>query len=300
MKEDYLVTVVIPTHNRSDLLPRAIRSVLGQTYKNLECIVVDDASNDGTEQVVREFEDNRLIYLRHETSLHASAARNSGIKKARGEFLAFLDDDDEWLPQKLEKQLGLITSLSERVGLVYCWLDCYEEEQLVSQRHPKLRGNILKHTLDRQPIGNSSTLLVRRSVVETVGGFDESLPRGNDGDFIRRICCDYEVDFVPKVLVKVYIGHKHERITSVDEKGLRNAIKGHSVKLIKFKDQLEQYPTQAANIHATIAYHYAMLGEWKNSINYFRLAAKISPTNTSIYLIALKSIKFLYRSNRAL
>ena len=300
MKEDYLVTVVIPTHNRSDLLPRAIRSVLGQTYKNLECIVVDDASNDGTEQVVREFEDNRLIYLRHETSLHASAARNSGIKKARGEFLAFLDDDDEWLPQKLEKQLGLITSSSEQVGLVYCWLDCYEEEQLVSQRHPKLRGNIFKQTLDRQPIGNSSTLLVRRSVIETVGGFDESLPRGNDGDFIRRICRDYEVDFVPEVLVKVYIGHKHERITSVDEKSLRNAIKGHSIKLVKFKDQLDQYPTQAANIHATIAYHYAMLGEWKNCINYFRLAAQISPTNTSIYLKALKSIKFLYRSNRAL
>lgn len=291
MKEDYLVTVVIPTHNRSDLLPRAIRSVLGQTYKNLECIVVDDASNDSTEQVVREFEDNRLIYLRHETSLHASAARNSGIKKARGEFLAFLDDDDEWLPQKLEKQLGLITSSSEQVGLVYCWLDCYEEEQLVSQRHPKLRGNIFKHTLDRQPIGNSSTLLVRRAVIETVGGFDESLPRGNDGDFIRRICRDYEVDFVPKVLVKVYIGHKYERITSVDEKGLRNAIKGHSVKLIKFKEQLEKYPKQAASIHATIAYYHALLGEWKNCFKHFQIALLLAPASLPIYVKALKSLQ---------
>ena len=94
MKE--LVSVVIPTHNRGDLLPRAIRSVLQQTYLNLQCIVVDDASTENTAQVVYQFEDDRLVYLFHESNRGASAARNTGIAHAKGKLIAFLDDDDEW------------------------------------------------------------------------------------------------------------------------------------------------------------------------------------------------------------
>ena len=121
-----LVSVIIPTHNRADLVPLAIQSVLQQTYTNLECIVVDDASTDNTEETVRTIIDERIIYLRHENNKHASAARNTGIKYARGEFIAFLDDDDEWLPTKLEKQVPFLLNLHEKVGMIYCWMDyCY-------------------------------------------------------------------------------------------------------------------------------------------------------------------------------
>ena len=105
-----LVSVIIPTYNRKRLLSRAVKSVLNQSYSNLECIIVDDASSDETREVINSFQDDRIIYFRHEENKGASAARNTGIKKSQGEFIAFLDDDDLWFPEKLNKQLNKIES----------------------------------------------------------------------------------------------------------------------------------------------------------------------------------------------
>ena len=122
-----LVSVIVPTRNRANLVARAIQSVLDQTYRHIECIIVDDGSSDETRQVVEEFTDERLVYLRHETQRHASAARNTGIAYSRGELIAFLDDDDEWMSRKLEKQVELLLSLHEKVGMVYCWMDYFDQ-----------------------------------------------------------------------------------------------------------------------------------------------------------------------------
>ena len=115
------VSVVIPTHDRAHLVGRAIRSVLAQTFQDFEIIVVDDCSVDNTKEVVQSLADSRIRYLRHEINRGGSAARNTGIGAARGEWIAFLDSDDEWLPKKLEKQLemGYTTDLSN-VGAVIC------------------------------------------------------------------------------------------------------------------------------------------------------------------------------------
>lgn len=98
------VSVVIPTYNRAHLVGRAIQSVLNQTYQDFEIIVVDDGSTDNTEEVVKSFNDPRIRYIRHDQNRGGSAARNTGIKMARGEYIAFQDSDDEWLPEKLESR----------------------------------------------------------------------------------------------------------------------------------------------------------------------------------------------------
>lgn len=287
-----LVSVIIPTHNRAELLPRAIRSVLGQTYLNLECIVVDDASTDNTRQVIQHFNDERLVYLRHEINRYASAARNTGIACARGELIAFLDDDDEWLPTKLEKQVALIQNLPARVGMVYCWMDYFDtQEHLVNEHHPTHIGHVFPLVLGQQRIGGCPTLLVRRSVVKQVGGFDEELPRGNDGDFILRVCHDYDVDFVPEVLVKVYVDHAYERISQFDEQGIRNAIKGHQAILSKFHDELHKYPKQVANRYAIVAYYYSQLGCWQDSLKFYWQAVKTFPFSFRIYRHILRTLK---------
>ena len=100
-----LVSVVLPTFNRERLLPRAINSVLNQTYKNLELIIVNDGSTDDTEKVVKGYSDKRIRYYKQELNKGGSAARNVGIKLARGELISFQDSDDEWLPEKLERQV---------------------------------------------------------------------------------------------------------------------------------------------------------------------------------------------------
>jgi glycosyltransferase involved in cell wall biosynthesis len=277
-----LVSVIIPTYNRRETVSRAIESVLDQTYDNLECIVVDDCSTDGTPDLLSSLsvQNSKLRIVSHLHNRHASAARNTGLLAATGDYLAFLDDDDTWLPNKLELQVDLMGATSARVGLVYCWFDVYRGGAVVGTRRPTLRGNVFKHLLLSQPLGNASTLLVRRDVVDEIGGFDENLPRGNDGDFIRRVAERYEVEVVPEVLVHYFAeneGKGNPRITGNDRQSILNAIRGHEAKLSKFPDFLVKNPKVHAALFCTIARHYAQLGKVQKGFCNLMAAHRLSP-----------------------
>lgn len=294
-----LVSVIIPTHNRANLLPRSINSVLSQTYKNLECIVVDDGSNDNTHKVVADIKDDRLIFLQHDKNKNASVARNTGIKHAKGDLIAFLDDDDEWLPTKLEKQVPLIQSLTPDVGMVYCWMDYYDKNgKLISEVHPTLRGYIFPNVLDAQRIGGCPTLIVRREVIDLIGGFDESLQRSNDGDFIRRVCQKYEVDFIPEALVNIYIEHGYKRITSEEKQGIINAIRAETVKFEKFETELKKNPKQRSNIYTLIGLNYSKQRKWKLATKSYLNALCIFPLNKLLFKRILNSLSIILNRKR--
>ena len=125
-KESPRVSVVIPTRNRAEWLPRAVAGVLAQTWTDFELLIVD-RSTDETPAVIARFADRRIRSFRHERNMGQSKALNTGIKHARGEYVAFLDDDDEWLPGKLAAQVALLDAAPPAVGLVYCWRDELEE-----------------------------------------------------------------------------------------------------------------------------------------------------------------------------
>lgn len=288
------VSVVIPTYNRPRLLSRAIESVLNQTYTNFECIVVDDASPTDSSSVVTGFDDDRLKYFEHEINQGASAARNTGIGNAHGEYIAFLDDDDEWLPTKLEKQVELFSELDDEYAIVYCWMDYRRnsDAKVVKEYQPKHQGYIFPQMLDGQVIGSSSTLLVRKEIAEQTR-FDESLPRGNDGDFIRRICKDYKVNYVPKTLVNYFVDHENERITRDDKEGTYNHINSLQVKFKKFDEELESYPDRASDIYGNIAYHYGVLGDWKLCIKNYWYSISTAPDSTKGYKWILRLIIYL-------
>jgi len=285
------VSVVLTTYNRTDLLPRTIESVLRQTYEDFECLVIDDASTENTQSVVNSYDDGRLNYVEHGENRGLSAARNTGINASTGQYIAFLDDDDEWLPKKLEKQVDVLDKTTTNVGLVYCWMDLYRHPNTkYDECHPTLEGEIFEEMLDRQRLCNGSTLLVRRNVIDTVDGFDESLSRGVDGDFLRRLCRSYEVKGVNEVLVKYYTDHGSQRMTRDDESGIRNHIHGSRIKFEKFDKELKRYPRRAARIHADIGYHHALLNEWQQSINHFRSALTTAPYEPGVYLWLLRAI----------
>ena len=288
------VSVVIPTYNRLDLLPRAIDSVLNQTYDNLECLVINDASQEDPRSIVEGYADERLRYFVHDVNKGLGAARNTGIKNASEKYVAFLDDDDEWLPTKLEKQVQLIEQASSEVALVYTWMNYYTQSgELIRKYHPTYEGDIFPQVLDGQPIGAGSTLLARKCVIDEVGGFDESLPRGIDGDFIRRTARNYKIKYVPEVLVKYYVDHGHERITSSDPQGIRNAIHGERIKFEKFGEELQNHPDRASNIYIQIADHYTQLRDWQNVAKYYIKAISTDPTNTSVFPHIFNSAKSL-------
>ena len=199
-----LVSVIIPTHNRAGLVSRSIRSVLDQTYQAVEVIVVDDGSSDDTGTVVRGISDPRVRYLRHEQPRGACAARNSGIDAARGEWMAFLDDDDRFLPRKIERQLAVA---ADCVAVVTAF-------QRLGGSHPRVLGmqTIELAHLRRGNRFSGSGILARAEVARSVR-FDESLPRGQDWDFLIRLVASGTVRYLPEILFEVDNG-PHVRITN--------------------------------------------------------------------------------------
>lgn len=288
-----LVSVIIPTHNRVELLCRAVGSVLGQTYRNLECIVVDDCSTDDTAARLQEIGeyDGRLRLLRHDRNRRASAARNTGLRSAQGPLIAFLDDDDVWLPKKLEKQVDLLMTVPDSVGLIYCWMDYLRGAESVDTRRPVLRGRIFEQVLVSQPLGNCSTLLVRREAVNRVGGFDEGLPRGNDGDFIRRVAQHYDVDVLPEVLVHCHVEHDgHPRITSTSREGRLESARGHEAKLVKFNSILQARSDLRAALLAKIGREYAAAGDLRRACSHLAAAWWARPSDPRILKEAARTL----------
>ncbi len=202
------VSVIIPTYNRGEVVLRALRSVFAQDHAVDQVIVVDDGSTDDTiERVERYFPGVELIV---QTNHGVSHARNRGIERARNEWLAFLDSDDEWLPGKITAQLAAI--MSDGISRV-----CHSDEIWVRNgrrvnpmnKHRKYGGDIFLHCLPRCVMSPSSVVL-HRSVVEELGGFDETLPVCEDYDLWLRIACQTTVLYVPEKLLIKYGGHEDQ------------------------------------------------------------------------------------------
>jgi glycosyltransferase involved in cell wall biosynthesis len=216
--EQPLVSVVIPTCNRARMVVRAIASVLDQTYSNIECIVVDDASTDATGEAVARLADPRLRYLRNEINAGAPASRNRGIRQAAGQYVALLDDDDTWLPGKIEKQIAVFGQAPEKVGLVYTgfYFVAARSEQTVATVLPAKRGDVYDQMLESCILG-SPTPLIKKECFEQAGLFDETLPSCQDWDMWLRIAKKYEFDFVPEALARHYV-HGSQVSTSLASK----------------------------------------------------------------------------------
>ena len=221
-----LVSAIIPTYNRACVLERAIRSVLNQTFRDFELIVVDDGSSDGTAKILSRF-DGRLTAV-CQKNRGVSAARNAGIAHAQGELLAFLDSDDEWLPDKLARQVAVFDPARQRFV-------CHTDElwrlngQEVRQKpiHRKQGGHFFERALERCLISPSSVML-SRALLERVGSFDETLPAAEDYDLWLRITAFHEVAFIPEPLVVKHGGQPDQLsriVPGIDRYRIRAIVK---------------------------------------------------------------------------
>lgn len=210
-----LVSVVLPTFNRSRTLARAVRSVLAQGYANLELIIVDDGSTDDTADLVASFDDPRIRYEKLERNQGASAARNRGLELSRGEFIAFQDSDDEWLADKLERQVVCAQSAGAGPVAVFHMKVVYgRDEQRVYGcgrvccvpriETPESERDFLK-IIHRQNVISPQTLLFSSNVLEEIGGFDKLLVNSVDWDFALRLVASSNVIFIEEPLVMTYI-----------------------------------------------------------------------------------------------
>lgn len=204
---DGLVSVIVPVYNRENHVANALKSILKQTYSNLEIIVINDGSTDGTLSVIEKFERNNhgVINIIDQNNSGQAVARNKGIKKARGRYVAFLDSDDTWHPEKLQMQIPLFR---DNVGLVYSGINEVDSNgKIIRTVLPEvnMRGSIYYKLLVRNRMTGGSVVLLR-SALEKVGLFDPNLKAAENWDLWIRIAREFAVDFVNLPLMN-YLRH---------------------------------------------------------------------------------------------
>ena len=205
----YKISVVIPTLNRINTLQRALDSVINQTYKPAEIIVVDNGSSDGTLKFLRE--QYPKITTLTENKVGVSSARNKGIKKSINQWIALLDSDDAWHPRKLEVQTSMLDSALKEYSLIHTDEVWFRNNKHINQmkKHKKQGGYIFERCLSLCCISPSSVLF-KKNILDKVGLFDESLPVCEDYDMWLKICSSEEVLFAQDKLTYKYGGHKDQ------------------------------------------------------------------------------------------
>lgn len=283
-----MISVIIPTHNRVGLLKRAINSVLAQTYKDIEIIIISDGSTDGTSTFVNNLQktDARIKYHEYFPSKGGNYARNKGILESKGDYIAFLDDDDEWLSEKLEKQLSIFDN-NHKIGITYTGVRIiYVNEKIEYSFIGNKRGDLSKEILLDNCIGTTSTVMIRREVLEKTGLFDLNLYALQDFDLWIRVCQYCLVDVVKEELVKYYNYTGSKQVSGATEKYI-NAFKFINEKYKDLHTSLSQVELKKKKIN-----EYMLLANkaMRNGDN--KLSRKYI-TELSNYGFSLKGLVYL-------
>ena len=283
------VSVIIPTYNRAHLIGRAIKSVINQTYQDFEIIVVDDGSTDNTEEIVKSFNDPRIRYIRHEKNKGEAAARNTGIEAAKGKYIAFQDSDDEWFPEKLEKQMKIFEGASSRLGIVYTSMYRIDKE---GRKHdfktPTIMpedGLVYRRALDYQVLNiGIGTAVVRRTCFNTAGMFDEQLQYFVDLEFFIRSAKHFYFYHINEPLINYY---EAEGSLGGDPKALAVARK---LILEKYFKDIEKDKKVLSKHYFSIGVNLCLNNNFKEGRNYLIKAVKTYPLNIKFLLVTFLSL----------
>lgn len=212
-----LVSIVICTKNRCKLLPRAIDSALAQSYDNIECIVVNCGSTDDTQFVIDQYTDPKLVSVPLDYDPGREKSLITGLKKATGKYVSFLDDDDQYYSDKIKKQVLLFEQLPNDTAIVYCWGYVVDDNHF-NVRNPvvnTIRGDVYRHTLRSMSLCSFISLMFRRELLVSENVFNEECGfYPSDWFYINRLTRRYRVDFVPEFLFEIHSNHIYARMSS--------------------------------------------------------------------------------------
>ena len=287
------VSVIIPTHNRAEFLRTAIDSVQKQTFSDFEIIVCDDRSDDHTQEVVKSFKDNRIKYVINESKRGPSATRNTAILASEGEYIAFLDDDDEWLPEKLKRQVNLLN----RSSLNICGV--YSNRMMINKSNGKIlsinpgtvkvRGNLLYQLMIKSPI-HTSTVIIRKSCLEQIGLFDETMSYMEDRDLWIRLSMKWDFEYIATPLTKAYV-HGYEQLC----RNLEGQTVGREKLLERYHDFFKKNKKSWGALYLCLGAQYCQMRQMKKGRNNIIKGILKYPFNKIAYFHLFSS--FLGSSN---
>ncbi|HDS03328.1 MAG TPA: glycosyltransferase family 2 protein [Firmicutes bacterium] len=304
-----LVSVIIPTYQRADKLKRALDSVNAQTYRNIEIIVVDDNNPENSYRKKTELFMKKYVsalplkYVKMLANAGGAMARNSGIKEASGAYITFLDDDDEYLPEKIEKQVEKFEqSPSEKTGMVYCQINFMDSGGRFRKMRAPMHASGNKIALEKHLVRNlapTSGLMIKKEVLEDVGGFRDLLT-GHEYELIMRIlAAGYDVDYNEEPLVNMYY-HMGKRITTGSRKIMGEKILFHLKKKTFPPDRYPLMKKVAYAHYMDLCRRYYFQKNTRAACLYFRKASRHDPLKIKtvigylgIFLDSLKRRSFL-------
>lgn len=291
------ITVVIPVYNAEKYIVRAVESVLAQSYKKTEIIIIDDGSYDGTKKELLPYINSKIVNYFYQKNKGAAAARNHGISKAQGEYIAFLDQDDEWLPNKLEKQIKLLEENVE-AGLATCGIVMIEPDEKKQIKLPQIfpvRQKMIEALTLKNVVGGCSVAVVRKKCFNTVGYFDETLNVCDDWDLWFRISEKFLIVTVNEPLIKYYV--LPDSLSSSGDENLKNELifieKMFNRPIMQNKQSLKNKSLSYRYFKAAISYRNN--GKGRKMEESFIKSFQLCPTNVfkpEILKFYIKNILF--------
>ncbi len=289
------VSVIIPSYRRADRVRDSIESVLAQTFSDLEVIVVDDGSDDGTDKVVEAVEDTRVRYVSHPTNRGGNAARNTGIRHARGDLIAFLDSDDVWEPDKLESQVEHLIRVGPEFGFCTTWIlrvDPFGQE--ISRIEPSPEGRSPFQLWEGNDLGGFSTVLVRKEALQRMGDLDESLASCQDWDCYLRLCRVTSWTVVPRPLVR-YVDNPGDAVRITSRRA--SVISGTRHVFDRFLDHRQEIPSDVARRSLV---NFLILFAWTGSLaDFTRVCSAIPPSawDAQLRRVAWTNLRYCLRQS---
>jgi len=270
-----IVSVILPTYNRKKLLGRSVQSVLNQTYQDFELIIIDDGSTDDTERLVKSLNSEKIIFIRHEQNKGVAAARNTGLRLATGEYIAFQDSDDEWMLDKLENQIRAFETSPPEVGMVYTayLVKAHGEEGYIHFLEPKIKDRSIFSNLVRRHFMGMPGLMLKRDCFERGGTFDERFPAFDDWDLFLRMSRHYHSKGINKPL---FINYRQADSVSSN---LSYITKGFQLLLEKYYHDIKQDKRLLASCYFKLGHLFSAQGEFKQGRRYFIKSIEAYPLN---------------------
>jgi len=282
------VSVIIPTFNRRDYITIALDSVLTQTYKDYEIIIIDDGSSDNTKEVLKPYQ-NRIRYFYQQNS-GIPATRNRGIREAHGEYITFLDSDDYWLPEKLELQIECFKQ-NPHYGMVATRCSSISPDGRFRKKNRPGKSGWVLNSLFKANFIRTSSAMIRKECFERVGLFDQSLPECEEYDMWLRIAKQYPIGFINKPLTVYTDNPQGVSINSLSGRLLR-------IKVLE-KDYLKEcipsalYRRRLASNYHYLGRHYLDSGERNEGRKYLKHAITLYPLNPKIlFYYILEKVTF--------
>jgi glycosyltransferase involved in cell wall biosynthesis len=294
------VSVIIPTYNRGRFIRKAIDSVLNQTFKDYEIIVIDDGSTDGTAKILKSY-DNSIIYHSYQPNRGAAYARNRGIEMSRGNYIAFLDSDDFWKPEKLKKQVDFFQQHPDfGVVATQCSVNMIDDnlQTIKYIERETVHFELTYEKIFQRPLIKTPSVMIQKKCFQEIGIFNEKYPILEDVDLWIRLARKYKIGFINEPLTVYTRGHEMGRRESLPTRLIRLEIseKNYDPELISEK----LYKKRISSLHAHIGKHYISQGDIKKGKKALLNALSIDRCNAraiKYYISAIWKEKLKQKAN---